>query len=187
MMDLRDTISSTSGDPKKILKIVIGLAVLMLLIWIFMVSRMEFSGSSSEQVADTTQQQRTENLRNSLRTPAENLEQVEETRERSSSVFFNAFTTFVVLIALLALVWFWIKSRSPASDERGLREVGVHLLGPGAQLRIVEINGEIWVLGVATGGVNLLHRCPKEEWREELPTEGQQDENSFYSLFKRKT
>ncbi|MEX2600504.1 MAG: flagellar biosynthetic protein FliO [Balneolaceae bacterium] len=186
-MDLRDTISSASGDPKKILKIVIGLAVLMLLVWIFMVSRMEFSGSSSEQIIDTTQQQRTENLRNSLRTPAEALEQAEESEERSSSVFFNAFTTFLVLIAILALVWFWIRSKSPAVDERGLREIGMHSLGPGTQLRIVELNGEIWVLGVATGGVNLLHRCPKEEWRDELPAEKARDESSFHSLFKRKT
>lgn len=194
-MDLRQYITPGSVDPQKILKIVLSVSIIMLVIWLFMVSRMEFSGSGqpsgSAAAADTASVERTESIRallNEGAAPAE--EAPAEERSSSSSIFLNAFTTFVVMMGLLAGVWFWSwsKSRSDASSgrRRELREMNSHMIGQGAQIKIVEMNGEVWVLGVTSENINLLHRYPADEWTEELPAPDENDEGSFYNVFKNK-
>ena len=65
--------------------------------------------------------------------------------------------------------------------------MGEHILGHGAQLKFVEVNNEVWVLGLTAGSLNLLHRVAKSEWTEtnvdELP-EMKADSADFKSLYK---
>jgi flagellar biogenesis protein FliO len=103
--------------------------------------------------------------------------------QESPNIFMNAFTTFLVLLVLLAGVWLWSRKRTPAVRQGAFREYGSHSLGYGAQVRIVEISNEVWVLGVTANSVNLLHRYAKEEWTEQQPPQTG-GENTFYNLFK---
>lgn len=178
-------------DPQKILKIVLTFSVVILVMWLFMVSRMEFTGGSgSGSSGSGTQEGISVERADSLRTIL-NRERGDSAAsdERSSGIFMNAFTTFIILVSILGVVWFWSKTKGSTAPKRRreLKEMGAHSLGNGAQLKIVELNGEIWVMGVTQQSVNLLHRYSKDEWNEEkepfeVPSE---DDNSFSAIFRR--
>jgi flagellar biogenesis protein FliO len=181
-MDLRQLLSHSSASPQKVLKIVISISVVLLVMWLFMVSRMEYTSTSSPSTPAVTE--RADSIRTVLN---RDVRQVPQTEARSTNIFMNAFTTFLVLIALLAGVWLWSRTRNKGTETTSqigsFKEYGHHALGHGAQIKIVEINNEIWVLGITGGSVNLLHRYSREEWAEKLP-ERQEEENSFYNIFK---
>lgn len=186
-MDLKDYLSAGSTDPKKILKAVLGFAVVMLVLWLVMVSRMDFQGGGGE-MASPAAQERADSLRSAI--SGKELPERRAAEEEAPNIFFNAFTTFLVLITLLGLVWIWSRMRDSSSSSSlkskgAFRELGAHSLGQGAKLKIVEINNEIWVMGVTESSVNLLHRYSREEWKEQL-TEDPPGvrETSFYKLFK---
>lgn len=179
MMDLKHYLSSSSGNPRQILKIVLSFAVIMLVLWLFMISRMDY-GEETSSIPAT--QERTESLRSALNQTQAGESQSEN---RTPNIFLNAFTTFMVLIALLGLVWLWSRKKSQLGKEQELLEIGGHMLGQGAQLKIVEINKEIWVIGVTSGSVNLLHRYPKSEWSGQIK-QPESEEKSFYQIFRGK-
>lgn len=176
-MDLREHLSSSSVSPQKILKIVIGFSVVLLVMWLFLISRMDYTGSVDPQ--NEVAQARADSIRTLIgqQSPASS-----GMEEDSPDIFMNAFTTFLVLIVILGGVWFWSRNRTKSGDIQASREIDGHILGQGAQLKIVEINEEIWVLGVTSDTVNLLHRYPKDEWNESLE-EPEMDQSSFYKLF----
>lgn len=183
-MDIKNYLSAGSTDPKKILKAVLGFAVVMLVLWLVMVSRMDFQGGGGD-VATQAAQERADSLRSAISGNEPRMRQTSE--EEAPNIFFNAFTTFLVLITLLGLVWIWSRMRdsssSSAENKRIFNELGGHVLGQGASLKIVEINEEIWVMGITEGSVNLLHRYSKEEWSEEIEKDIPR-ETSFYKMFK---
>lgn len=180
-MELKNYLSSTSVDPQKILKIVLAFAAIMLVLWLIMISRMDFDGEND--TADQITQNRTDSLRIAL-----NKEDLNKpsTEQRSSNIFLNAFTTFIVLITILGLVWFWSRKKPATSQKTDLKEIGDHMLGQGAQLKIVEINEEIWVMGVTSNNVTLLHRYPRDEWTGTIKNP-ESDDKSFYQMFRRNT
>ncbi|MEX2435089.1 MAG: flagellar biosynthetic protein FliO, partial [Balneolaceae bacterium] len=59
-------------------------------------------------------------------------------------------------------------------------------IGLGSQLKVVEINGEIWVLGLATGSVSLLHRYQPGEWKERDFQSTEKVDGNFLDYFKSK-
>lgn len=180
-MELKNYLSSTSVDPQKILKIVLGFAAIMLVLWLMIISSMDFKGKADP--ADPVAQERTDSLRIAL-----NKEDLNKpsTEQRSSNIFFNAFTTFFVLITILGLVWLWSRKKPAISRKGDIKEIGGHMLGQGAQLKIVEINEEIWVMGVTTNNVTLLHRYPRNEWTGTIE-DPESDDSSFYQMFRRNT
>lgn len=179
-MDLKDQFSSLSASPQKVLKIVLSISVVLLVMWLFMISRMEYGGT--KEPADPTRQERVDSLRITLNQSGKG---GIPPREGSTDFFANAFVTFLVLITILGIVWLWSRKKTDPPAETSLNEIGGHLLGQGAQLKILEINDEIWVLGISGGGVNLLHRYSKEEWRG--PTSRPEvPEKNFYQMFKDK-
>ena len=180
-MDLRKFLESTQANPRKILKIVVSISVVLLVMWLFMVSRMELtetSRSADPQTIERADSIRTAIARNS-RTPAA------EDR-RSPNIFMNAFTTFIVMIVILVIVLILVRNRQAQAPQSRLKEIGEHMLGQGAQIKIIEMNEEIWVIGVTSANVNLLHRCPKENWKEKTDIP-EAPEKSFYHIFKSKT
>ena len=182
-MDIRKNLNlaSASANPQKILKIVISVSIVLLVMWLFMVSRMEFS--SSADTGNPHTQQRIESIRASVEEPGA-AKEIAVQSEASSGIFMNAFTTFLVLITLLGGVWLWTRSKTNSSPEKRDRNIGGHILGEGAQLKIIEINEEIWVLGVTTNTVNLLHTYPKSEWKEQVSqSEKKSGSESFRKIF----
>lgn len=179
-MDLKNYLSSSSADPKQILKIVLAFAVVMLVLWLFMVSRMDFRGGM--ETADTRVHNESDSARTAITQPEGRPPQ--RTAQDSPNIFFNAFTTFMVLMGILGLVWLWTRSKENSTqNKKGFKELGDQMLGQGAQLKIVEINNEIWVMGITANSVNLLHRYSKDEWAEKIEEENPK-EKSFYQMLK---
>lgn len=182
-MDIRNYIPA--GDPKKIMSTVIFISMVMLVIWLFAVSRMEYR-STQAQPADTATEERKESVQNIMR--SRDSEQVPGERE-SSRIFLNALTTFAVMVVLLVAVWLWSRKKTGFRfSGKHFREIGQHTLAPGQQLKILEINEEVWVLGTGSGGITLLHRYPADQWKEPAPerTPGSGD-SPFYKLFSGKS
>lgn len=153
----------------------------MLIIWLFMVSKMEFAGS--QDLDDRVTQERADSIQTMLSEKKPDRVSVED---RSSGIFMNAVTTFLVLISLLGIVWLWSRKKPAMGRESEFHEIGEHALGQGAQIKVLEINEEIWVLGVTSGSISLLHRYPKEAWVKKSKTP-EQETSIFYKLFSSKT
>ncbi len=192
-MDFTKILSQSKKKPQNVLKLVLAFAVALLVIWMFLVSRMEFS-ATEKVTSDPEVIERTQGLKTSLGKKTAEVEPVtkESASKEDETVFQNAFTTFLVMMGILGLVWFWSrkKSGSPRQKLDG-RDLGEHILGQGAQLKFVEINNEVWVMGMTAGSLNLLHRIPKSEWNEnEGPEEiaeiknGSADFKSLYKMFR---
>ncbi len=181
-MDLRQYIPS--GNPQKILGTVISVSVVMLVLWLFMVSRMEYRPSSSSVPEEVTSTER----RDSVRVMMGREESVDVARERGSSrLFLNALTTFGVLMMILLVVWYWSRRQSGHRSTAFLfKEIGQQTISPGHELKVMEVNEEIWLLGISSGSIRLLHRYPKEKWKEPEISENQQGQ-SFYNMFSGKS
>lgn len=198
-MDFKSILSQSSKKPTSILKMVLGFSAVLLVIWMFLASRMEMT--ATERSTNPEVELRTKGLKASLMeaevadsaeaaVPAVSEEKA--AKQEQKSVFKNAFTTFSVLVVLLALVWLWVKRKSnPSTQSMNGRDLGEYVLGQGAQLKFVEINNEVWVMGLTAGSLNLLHRIPKDEWAEnegiketaEL-AKSSGDFKSLYKMFK---
>ncbi|MEL7833599.1 flagellar biosynthetic protein FliO [Fodinibius sp. Rm-B-1B1-1] len=185
-MDLRDKLSSLDVPPSKILKIVLGLAVVLLLMWLFTLSHIDYNqGPDAEEYikanADSTEQVFSSNENKEI---TESKPNDVRSYEQSSGIFTNGLITFLVLLVVLIMVWFWVdRKQSGRSKTRG-RELDSHVLGEGAKLKIIQINKEVWVMGVTSGSVNLLHRYSQEEWQEKNQEQGSEDKDLFRKLFK---
>lgn len=182
-MDFKKYLSAGSTDPKQILKFVLGFAAVMLVLWLVMVSQMDFTGSGDP--ATPEDRMRADSLRSAISQNNGHIQSAEASEEESPDIFFNAFTTFLILITLLGLVWVWTRSKGNSPQQRSnmFNEVGGQMLGQGAQLKVIEINDEIWVMGVTEGSVSLLHRYAKEDWAGKIES-GEPIESSFYKMFK---
>ncbi|MCH8557592.1 MAG: flagellar biosynthetic protein FliO [Balneolia bacterium] len=176
-MDLRKILSSTSASPQQVLKIVISVSVVLLVGWLFLVSRMELDTGSRSSSPEITE--RTDGLRNSI-SPEGMHEDVS-----SPNIFMNALSTFLLLVVVLIVVLILTKKWQAKDSGEELNKIGEHVIGQGAQLKILEMNEEIWVLGVTSSQVNLLHRYPKSEWKGTIKPVKKTDSN-FYKLLKNK-
>ena len=180
-MDLRDKLSSLDVPPSKILKIVLGLALVLLLMWVFTLSQIDYNQGpdaqdyiNSKAKADSSQ----------IVAPQKNHTEEIRSQESSPSLFTNGLTTFLVLLGLLIIVWFWIGRKQSSGPKVKQREMENHVLGEGAKLKIIQINQEVWVIGVTASSVDLLYRYPQEEWTEEVPEEDSENKDVFRKLFK---
>lgn len=182
-MDLRNFLASTQQNPRSILKVVVSLSVVLLVIWLFLVSRMELNETVS---TDPQSVERTDNLRESLNNGRAS--RVQETDQESSpGIFMNAFTTFIVLGIILILVLFFMKKGNGQIKNRQLNEIEGYVLGQGAQIKVIEMNEEIWVIGITSSQINLLHRYSKDQWKDKMETPSEHgNDNNFYNLFKKK-
>lgn len=180
-MDLRNILASTQQNPRNILKIVVSLSVVLLVIWLFLVSRMELETSVK---SDPQSISRTDSLRAALNGGNRPQETTEET---SPNIFMNAFTTFIVLGTILIIVLIFMKKGNGHISNKQLKEIEGYVLGQGAQIKVIEMNEEIWVIGVTSSQINLLHRYEEDEWRQKIERSSESGtDNSFYNLFKKK-
>lgn len=198
-MDITRLLSHSTRKPKSILRIVISISMVLLVLWLFMVSRMELSTNrqsvlvASQPDSATVTQSVSETLLGTSKATPKSTENQQVAAKDDPGIFRNAFTTFMVMFIILGIVWLWSrkKSTTPAGKQL-VNDLGQHVMGQGSQLKIVELNNEVWVLGVTPSSVTLLHRYAKEEWEankdnqslENFPEEVQKpDFKAIYSLF----
>jgi flagellar biogenesis protein FliO len=186
-MDFKKYLSGSNADPKQILKFVLGFAAVMLVLWLLMVSQMDFQGTCSASTPE--EQMRADSLRSAItQTDGVPRSRSNASEDDSPNIFFNALTTFLILITILGLVWVWTKSKGGTVKKSPdlFQEIAGQNLGQGSQLKVIEINNEVWVMGVSDGSVNLLHRYGKDEWVGDLETAeaDQPIESSFYNMLK---
>lgn len=191
-MDLTNLISHSTKQPKTILRIVISISIGLLVLWIFLVSRMELPSERDSVLVTADTSQSVVDLRNSLLAEETNDASAPATIEavnEEAPMFQNAFTTFFVMVTVLGCVWLWTtrKKKKVEIADQDIKEITQHVIGQGVQLKILEINDEVWVLGVTNNAINLLHRYPKDEWHPSKVPDPEPEEISgsdFNSIFK---
>jgi flagellar biogenesis protein FliO len=189
-MNLTNLLSHSTKQPKTILRIIISVSVGLLVLWIFLVSKMELPSEQNSVLVTSDSTQSVVELRNSLlgEERASQSDAVEGVAEETP-IFQGAFTTFFVMVTVLGGVWLWTtrKKKKVEVGDQDIKEITQHVIGQGVQLKILEINDEIWVLGVTANAINLLHRYPKSEWHPSKLPDPELEEISgsdFNSIFK---
>lgn len=168
-MDFTKLIFQSGKKPKSVLRIVLSISIVLLVFWLFLVSRMDIDTRRNSKLVLTptdsaATQSITQNLLNPSQASAQN-KPAEEAQQESIPLFQHAFTTFVVLMVVMGGVWLWTRKKIPHSNTVNVvTNIAEHSLGQGAQLKIIEINNEVWVLGLTTGALTLLHRYSQDEW-----------------------
>lgn len=95
----------------------------------------------------------------------------------------NRSMVLVILVGFLAVsggLWWWARKDNGDTDPMsyvGITTIATRELAAGQQLMIMEVNGEIWILGVGPQGSNLLHRYEKGDWN--MPGPVQEEDNDF--------
>lgn len=184
-MDLRDTFSSLDASPKKILKIVIGISVILLLLWLLTISQMDYGNDVAHK--DHRSVFKTEAKADTAAIKADSskvLPSPVQDSDESSNLFANGLLTFVVLLILLGGIWIWIDRKAAPVNDGNHRQIATIRLDEGAKIQIIRVNREIWVLGVTGSSVNLLHRYSDNEWKEELQNPQTENKDIFKKLFK---
>ena len=79
---------------------------------------------------------------------------------------------YMLVLALLAIAgaWaLWLRAKKSApSGPAQLTEIGQFKLGPQQQIQLVRCAGEVLLLGVANGSINLLKAYPADEFPDEV-------------------
>ncbi|MCR9133441.1 MAG: flagellar biosynthetic protein FliO [bacterium] len=198
-MNIASLLNQSNKDPKTILRIVISVSVGLLVLWIFLVSKMDLPTQKNTVLvsAQDSVQQQTKSIKSALlnesnqevsRESTTKQEQGSEVAESEQPAMFqNAFTTFLVMITLLGGLWAWSNKKKKKTDvkESDINELSQHIIGQGVQMKVLEINEEIWVVGVSANAINLLHRYPKNEWKSKpAKQEEELSESDFNSIYK---
>lgn len=170
------------GSSRKTLKVVLGLSCVLLLMWLLTLSRFG-SAKKNDSPGFVSDKQMVDTLATTKSAKDPSVPTI--SNGGSSDMFANGVVIFVLLMAILILVWFWAGGKQATGSGHFQREIGSQVLGEGAQIKIITINDEVWVLGVTSESVNLLHRYSKGEWVEPK-VETENDINSFAKLLKSK-
>ncbi len=161
--------------PKKMLGFVLGIATCFLLIWMLVVMQSEASGQKTVAV---DQSGRLDSLRISLNQSAADSADIAKQRtvaaenSEESSPFMNTLPTFLIMLAAIGGLWYWIKKGNSDTDGDGnadfdgdlFNSLGTQEITAGHQISVLKINGEYWVLGTGGSQINLLHRYTEDEW-----------------------
>ena len=191
-MNLTSLLNQSSKQPKLILRIVISVSIGLLVIWIFLVSKMDVpsqrdsilvKADTSESITDLRS-----NLLGEIQSPKQSTQEgTVVTKEEP--LFENALTTFFIMIVVLGSIWLWTlkKKKHTIKQDQDIKDISQHVIGQGVQIKILEINEEMWILGVTSNSINLLHRYKKNEWHlSKIPDPDSEEisESDFNSIFK---
>src|SRR5690625_7626935 len=94
---------------------------------------------------------RVDSLRTSM-LPADSSQAAAQQRtDGSPGVFLNAFTTLIILMAILAGVWLWIRQSPAVNSRSSYPEIRSQMLGQGARLQVLQMHDAIAVRGGRAG------------------------------------
>lgn len=172
--------------PQKLLGYVLGIAACFLVIWMAVVIQVD----TSDQPLPAAQKDRLGSLHQSLNDITANSQAVQKTDTRSSSYspFSQAWPTFLLLLAAIGGLWYWIRRkeyRTAGGDPSNpvCTAIGRQEVGHGHHLSVIRINKEYWVLGMNEHKMELLHRFSEEEWTgpAQPDMQAQQDSRNLFS------
>lgn len=162
---------------------VLGLSFILLLIWLLTLSYIDLGESSTGPQAFVNEQPM--DSVSTATNGASAKPSTEKSNSRSPALFSNGLIIFFVLAASLVVIWFWFERKGTNTPVGFRREIDSLPLGEGANMKIMMINEEVWVVGTTASSVNLLHRYPKEDWKEKMADE-EDAPKSFTTLFRDK-
>lgn len=195
MIDWNAFKSQLQANPKKMLGFVLGIAACFLLIWIIVVMQ---SDQGTQRVA-VDQSGRLDSLRLVLnRSAGDSISAAAQSgggtsnEESPSSPFTNALPTFLILLAAIGGLWYWIKkgNHNRAEHPGGgklFTHIGTQELTAGQQISVIKMNGEYWVIGSGGQEIKLLHRYAEEDWSgadEALKQQSSNGGNLFQNILK---
>lgn len=191
-MNLTSLLNQSSKQPKTILRIVISISIGLLVLWIFLVSKMDVPSQRDSVLVKADTSTSITELRSNLL--GENQSPQSSSQGRAAvtdeePLFQNAFTTFFIMVVVLGSIWLWTikKKKNKVNSDQDIKDISKHVIGQGVQLKILEINEEVWVLGVTSNSINLLHRYQKNEWHpSNIPDRDSEEisDSDFNSIFK---
>lgn len=122
-MNIASLLNQSNKDPKTILRIVISVSVGLLVLWIFLVSKMDLPTQKNTVLvsAQDSVQQQTTSIKSALlndsnqevrrESTTKQVQDSEVAESEQPAMFQNAFTTFLVMIMLLGGLWAWSSKR----------------------------------------------------------------------------
>jgi len=175
MFDLKNL--PVGDDPKKILKMILGLAAIFLVLWVFVLAQSNQYDTSS---SGTNGIVNTDSLNLSL-TP-----QMRQTSaKQGGSVFLHTLPVLLFLTVVIFLLWYWQKKGGADKKSDLFEVVGRQQLGVGQQIVVMFINEEYWVLAISGKEISLLEKYAKEDWKG--PEVGSRlSSNKFMKIFSEK-
>lgn len=188
-MNLASILSQTNVKPKSILRFVISGSIGLLVLWVFLVSKMDVPSERTSYIVSSDSTKSVLESRTILKDEKSIPTKQSEVQRNDSPMLQNAFTTFFVMVTVLGGIWLWVNKKRKNNDfkDQTIQVIAQHVIGQGAQLKIIEINDEIWVLGISANAVNLLHRYTKQDWHPSKlsdPDSKVAPDNNFNSIFK---
>lgn len=151
---------------RRFLQLVVALAFAMLVVWVFVMSQNEMdSGSGMPEYnpadsASVVQKQRLDSLRKAIGRDAAEVKQREETESWMS----RTIPIIVLFLIVLGAMLWWARKREGDAGGTIFKEVAQQQLAPGQTIKVIEVNGEYWVLGVTGNSITLLDKLNPEEW-----------------------
>lgn len=191
-MNLTSFLRKSNKKPKTILRIIISVSVGLLVLWIFLVSKMDLPSQRESVLVKADTSQSIIEIRNNILGDNKSSNKTNSTIEAATKqepIFQNPFTVFFVMITILGSIWLWStkKKNNIVSYDQDIKDISQHVICQGVQLNVCEINEEIWVLGVTTNSIKLLHKYQKNEWNQSNISDSTPEQISstdFNSMFK---
>lgn len=162
------------AQPNKMLGFVLAIAACFLLIWLLVVMQTD----TTTELVTIDQKGRLDSLRLSLNQEAStdtflvaNQQNISASDAgKNKSLFTNALPTFIILLAAIGGLWYWIKRKgsgtdvSAASGSSLFATVGTQQVTEEQRISVIRINNEFWVLDTGGQNIGLLHRFSESEW-----------------------
>jgi flagellar biogenesis protein FliO len=154
MLDLKKL--PVGDDPQKMLKVILGLAAVFLVLWVFVLAQ---SNHYDTVPAGKSGLVNTDSLHLTV------VPQVKKaSTDQNSSLFLRSLPVLIILTCIIAGLWFWQK-KSTTRDTDIFTIVGRQQIGVGQQIIVILINEEYWVLAVSGKEITLLQKYDKDGWK----------------------
>jgi flagellar biogenesis protein FliO len=168
-------------NTKRFFNLVVALGATLLVIWVFVMAQTQTSGPDTQQYTPE-QQARVDSLRKALGRDITTRQQ-----DPTQNMWDNMLWVLLVLGGGLAALWWWNRSNDEPHEVR-FTIVGQFEVGPGQAIKIVDMGGEYWILGVTSNGITLLEKWTEQQWEQRKPKGGLgpgQTSANFEQLFNR--
>lgn len=175
MFDLKKL--PVGDDPKKILKVILGLAATFLVLWVLVLTQSNSSGAVS---SGNNTLINSDSLSLSVSPQAKRA----STSQSGGSIFLKALPVLLILAIIIVFVWYSQK-KGPKKSPDLFKIIGRQQLGVGQQIVVMYINEEYWVLAVSGKEISLLDKFSKDEWKGPEKEEKVQY-NQFLRIFSEK-
>lgn len=184
-MDWENFKQQLKTEPRKTLRFVAGLAIVLIILWIMVLFQADAGSQTNYADLENIQQygaQVNENIAGSNEP---------EVRPEALAIPFRSVISVFLVIGLG--VYSYMSYRKQSKSRKGAKRENIFSLHekleilPGQSLALVEVNKEFWVVSCGNGDINILKSIDKEDWSRpgfpDLPVEKKKEEKNFGYLF----